>query len=94
MALVACLLSWAGSGSPTGAAPGDGSVSDPNIVYAGRWDTTSGTAATTHWSGAYPQTCATSAPSTRTRPCSRCRVTLPGDGGKEAESTVREALSV
>ncbi|WP_033319745.1 GDSL-type esterase/lipase family protein [Streptomyces yerevanensis] len=56
VALVACLLSWAGSGSPAGAAPGDGSVSDPNIVYVGRWDTSSGTAATPHWSGAYLQT--------------------------------------
>ncbi|MFE9643442.1 GDSL-type esterase/lipase family protein [Streptomyces sp. NPDC006365] len=55
-ALVACLLSWAGGGSPAQAAPGDGSVSDPNIVYVGRWDTSSGTAATPHWSGAYLQT--------------------------------------
>ncbi|KUM69866.1 GDSL-type esterase/lipase family protein [Streptomyces curacoi] len=53
--LVACLLSWMGS-SPAQAAPGDGSVSDPNIVYVGRWDTSSGTAAVPHWSGAYLQT--------------------------------------
>lgn len=53
--LLACLLSWAG-GSPARAAPGDGSVSDPNIVYVGRWDTTSSTAAVPGWTGAYLQT--------------------------------------
>jgi lysophospholipase L1-like esterase len=53
--LVACLLSWAG-GSPAQAAPGDGSVSDPNIAYVGRWDTSSGTAAVPGWTGAYLQT--------------------------------------
>lgn len=65
--LVACLLSWAG-GSPAQAAqavqavqavqatPGDGSVSDPNIVYVGRWDTGTGTAAVPSWTGAYLQT--------------------------------------
>ncbi|MFC8142095.1 GDSL-type esterase/lipase family protein [Streptomyces paradoxus] len=54
-ALMACLLSWAG-GSPAQAAPGDGSVSDPNIAYVGRWDTSSGSAAVPHWTGAYLQT--------------------------------------
>ncbi|WP_030614128.1 GDSL-type esterase/lipase family protein [Streptomyces fulvoviolaceus] len=53
--LLACLLSWAG-GSPAQAAPADGSVSDPNIVYVGRWDTTSSTAAVPGWTGAYLQT--------------------------------------
>ncbi|GHD28832.1 hypothetical protein GCM10010313_69990 [Streptomyces violarus] len=53
--LLACLLSWA-SGSPAQAAPGDGSVSDPNIAYVGRWDTSSGTAAVPNWTGAYLQT--------------------------------------
>ncbi|WP_405467744.1 GDSL-type esterase/lipase family protein [Streptomyces canus] len=53
--LVACLLSWTGS-SPAQAAPGDGSVSDPNIVYVGRWDTSAGTAAVPSWTGAYLQT--------------------------------------
>jgi lysophospholipase L1-like esterase len=53
--LVACLLSWTGGGSAH-AAPGDGSVSDPNIVYVGRWDTASGTAAVPGWTGAYLQT--------------------------------------
>ncbi|TPQ23170.1 GDSL-type esterase/lipase family protein [Streptomyces sporangiiformans] len=54
-ALVACLLSWTG-GAPAHAAPGDGSVSDPNIVYVGRWDTGSGTAAVPGWTGAYLRT--------------------------------------
>ncbi|WSQ13930.1 GDSL-type esterase/lipase family protein [Streptomyces sp. NBC_01231] len=53
--LVACLLSWAG-GSPAQAALGDGSVSDPNIAYVGRWDTGSDTAAVPGWTGAYLQT--------------------------------------
>lgn len=38
------------------AAPGDGSVSDPNIAYVGRWDTSSGTTAVANWTGAYVQT--------------------------------------
>ncbi|WLW57357.1 GDSL-type esterase/lipase family protein [Streptomyces sp. YU58] len=53
--LLACLLSLTG-GSPARAAAGDGSVSDPNIVYVGRWDTGSGTAAVPGWTGAYLQT--------------------------------------
>lgn len=53
--LMACLLSWAG-GSAAQAAPGDGSVSDPNIAYVGRWDTSSGSAAVPNWTGAYLQT--------------------------------------
>ncbi|MDN0198760.1 GDSL-type esterase/lipase family protein [Streptomyces sp. S.PNR 29] len=53
--LVACLLSLTGH-SPARAAAGDGSVSDPNIVYVGRWDTGSGTAAVPGWTGAYLQT--------------------------------------
>ncbi|MER6711688.1 GDSL-type esterase/lipase family protein [Streptomyces sp. NPDC006129] len=53
--LLACLLSWTG-GSPAHAAAGDGSVSDPNITYVGRWDVSSGTAAVPHWTGAYVQT--------------------------------------
>jgi hypothetical protein len=53
--LVACLLSWAGS-SPVSAAAGDGSVSDPHIVYVGRWDTGSGAAAVPAWTGASLQT--------------------------------------
>ncbi|MFH9063199.1 GDSL-type esterase/lipase family protein [Streptomyces coeruleorubidus] len=53
--LLACLLSLAG-GSPARAAVGDGSVSDPNIAYVGRWDTSSGTAAVPNWTGAYLQT--------------------------------------
>ena len=56
-ALVACLLSlsWAGA-APARAAAGDGSVTDPNIVYVGRWDTSSGTSAVPQWSGAYLRT--------------------------------------
>jgi lysophospholipase L1-like esterase len=53
--LAAALLSWAGH-SQVHAAPGDGSVSDPNISYVGRWDTSSGTAAVPHWTGGYLQT--------------------------------------
>ncbi|MGW2378779.1 GDSL-type esterase/lipase family protein [Streptomyces sp. NPDC001658] len=53
--LLACLLSLTG-GSPARAAAGDGSVSDPNIVYVGRWDTGSGTTAVPGWTGAYLQT--------------------------------------
>jgi lysophospholipase L1-like esterase len=53
--LTACLLSLAG-GSPAQAAAGDGSVSDPNIGYVGRWDIGSGTAAVPGWTGAYLQT--------------------------------------
>lgn len=34
----------------------DGQVSDTNIAYVGRWDTSSGTMALPHWSGAYLQT--------------------------------------
>ncbi|MPY57763.1 SGNH/GDSL hydrolase family protein [Streptomyces spongiae] len=54
-ALVVCLLSLAGV-SRAHAAPGDGSVSDPNIAYVGRWDTGSGTTAVANWTGAYVQT--------------------------------------
>ncbi|MEW2399292.1 GDSL-type esterase/lipase family protein [Streptomyces sp. NPDC046862] len=53
--LVACLLSLAGA-SRAHAAAGDGSVSDPNIAYVGRWDTGSGTTAVANWTGAYVQT--------------------------------------
>ncbi|MFF5982627.1 GDSL-type esterase/lipase family protein [Streptomyces olindensis] len=53
--LLACLLSWTG-GSPAHAAAGDGSVSDPNITYVGRWDVSSGTTAVPQWAGAYLQT--------------------------------------
>ncbi|KOU68061.1 aromatic ring-opening dioxygenase LigA [Streptomyces sp. MMG1533] len=53
--LIACLLSL--TGAPRAhAAPGDGSVSDPNIAYVGRWDTGSGTTAVANWTGAYVQT--------------------------------------
>ncbi|MBD9723986.1 GDSL-type esterase/lipase family protein [Streptomyces caniscabiei] len=53
--LLACLLSLAGA-TQAQAAPGDGSVSDPNIVYVGRWDTGSGTTAVANWTGAYVRT--------------------------------------
>ncbi|MFI0774434.1 GDSL-type esterase/lipase family protein [Streptomyces sp. NPDC021212] len=35
---------------------GDGSVTDPNIVYTGRWDISSATAAVPNWTGGYLQT--------------------------------------
>ncbi|WAP59201.1 GDSL-type esterase/lipase family protein [Streptomyces sp. S465] len=38
------------------AALGDGSVTDPNIVYTGRWDLSSATAAVPNWTGGYLQT--------------------------------------
>jgi lysophospholipase L1-like esterase len=38
------------------AAVGDGSPTDPNIVYVGRWDTTSSTLFVPSWTGAYLQT--------------------------------------
>lgn len=53
--LLACLLSLTVAGRAH-AAPGDGSVSDPNIAYVGRWDTGSGTTAVANWTGAYVQT--------------------------------------
>ncbi|GAA3803363.1 GDSL-type esterase/lipase family protein [Streptomyces phyllanthi] len=53
--LVACLLSLVGA-TRAQAAPGDGSVSDPNIAFVGRWDTSSGTTAVANWTGAYVQT--------------------------------------
>ncbi|WP_319052595.1 SGNH/GDSL hydrolase family protein [Streptomyces europaeiscabiei] len=53
--LVACLVSLAGI-THAHAAPGDGSVLDPNIAYVGRWDTSSGTTAVANWTGAYVQT--------------------------------------
>ncbi|MFE1930818.1 hypothetical protein ACFW95_10670 [Streptomyces sp. NPDC059474] len=38
------------------AAPGNGSVTDPNIAYTGRWDLGSATAAVPNWTGGYLQT--------------------------------------
>ncbi|OMI41260.1 GDSL-type esterase/lipase family protein [Streptomyces sparsogenes] len=35
---------------------GNGSVTDPNISYVGRWDLSSGTAAVPNWTGGYLQT--------------------------------------
>jgi lysophospholipase L1-like esterase len=35
---------------------GNGSVADPNIVYTGRWDLSSATAAVPNWTGGYLQT--------------------------------------
>ncbi|MEU1664876.1 GDSL-type esterase/lipase family protein [Streptomyces sparsogenes] len=35
---------------------GNGSVTDPNISYVGRWDVSSGTAAVPNWTGGYLQT--------------------------------------
>ncbi|MGW0499023.1 GDSL-type esterase/lipase family protein [Streptomyces sp. NPDC003007] len=60
-ALMACLLSWAGSpaqaalgGTATAKAAAPGQPGDPNIKFVGRWDTTSSaTAYTPYWAGAY-----------------------------------------
>ena len=79
--LVACLLSWAG-GSPAQATPGDGSVSDTNITYVGRWDTGSGTAAVPGWTGAYLQTAFTGTTvKVRTRDAVNLYVSI--DGGSD-----------
>src|SRR5882762_8022031 len=40
---------------PVNAATGDGSVSDPNVRYMGRWDTSSGTAIG-NWAAPYIRT--------------------------------------
>ncbi|MGO4424440.1 hydrolase, partial [Streptomyces sp. MCAF7] len=40
----------------TATALGNGSVTDPNISYVGRWDVSSGTAAVPNWTGGYLQT--------------------------------------
>jgi lysophospholipase L1-like esterase len=44
-----------GGGGSTGSGT-DVQVSDTNIAYVGRWDTSSGTMAVPHWTGAYLQT--------------------------------------
>ncbi len=44
------------SAHPVLAQAGDGSPTDPHIVYIGRWDTSSGTTATSYWGGAYFKT--------------------------------------
>ncbi|MFD8380946.1 GDSL-type esterase/lipase family protein [Streptomyces sp. NPDC059679] len=41
---------------PAATALGNGSVTDPNISYVGRWDVSSGTAAVPNWTGGYLQT--------------------------------------
>jgi len=57
--LAASLLPWVGGALASAAhvvhpVPEDGSVFDPDIVYVGRWDTTtSPTAYTPYWAGAY-----------------------------------------
>jgi lysophospholipase L1-like esterase len=54
--LAAALLPWVAGRSPASGVSGDGSVRDPNIVYVGRWDAGSGTAAVPNWAGSYLQT--------------------------------------
>jgi lysophospholipase L1-like esterase len=50
----AALASLVTAGPRADAAAGDGSPGDPNITFTGRWDTTSSaTAYTPHWAGAY-----------------------------------------
>ncbi len=44
------------AGTVAPAAVGDGSPTDPNIAYVGRWDTTSSTLYVPSWTGAYLQT--------------------------------------
>ena len=51
--LVALVLAFAIGRPVAHAATGDGSPSDPNIVFTGRWDTGTSTAYTPYWAGAY-----------------------------------------
>ncbi|WP_055548876.1 GDSL-type esterase/lipase family protein [Streptomyces sp. NBRC 110028] len=53
--LLGLSLSTAHAAAPTSAL-GNGSVTDPNIVYTGRWDLGSATAAVPNWTGGYLQT--------------------------------------
>ncbi len=55
--LVTAAVSAAAAGflaaPPANAAPGDGSTSDPNIAFVGRWDTRSTAAFASNWAGTY-----------------------------------------
>ncbi|MFJ9586171.1 GDSL-type esterase/lipase family protein [Streptomyces acidicola] len=79
--LIAGVLSLAGM-TRAHAAPGDGSVSDPNIGYVGRWDTSSGSTAVANWTGAYVQTSFTGTTvKVRTRDAVNLYVSI--DGGSD-----------
>ncbi|WP_275561220.1 GDSL-type esterase/lipase family protein [Streptomyces sp. 5-6(2022)] len=54
--LCALGLSLGVTSAARAAALGNGSVTDPNIVYTGRWDLGSATAAVPNWTGGYLQT--------------------------------------
>ncbi|KUL61609.1 aromatic ring-opening dioxygenase LigA [Streptomyces violaceusniger] len=51
-----CALGLSLSTTARAAALGNGSVTDPNIAYTGRWDLGSATAAVPNWTGGYLQT--------------------------------------
>ncbi|MGW7615443.1 GDSL-type esterase/lipase family protein [Streptomyces antimycoticus] len=51
-----CALGLSISTTARAAALGNGSVTDPNIAYTGRWDLGSATAAVPNWTGGYLQT--------------------------------------
>jgi hypothetical protein len=53
--VVAVLAEVAAAAPPVSATTGDGSVSDPNVRYVGRWDTSSGTAIG-NWAAPYIRT--------------------------------------
>jgi lysophospholipase L1-like esterase len=56
-AAAATLIAGVATGLPhANAATGDGSPTDPNIAFVGRWDTTNSTAYTPYWAGAYLKT--------------------------------------
>ena len=44
------------SGMPVLAAVGDGSLSDPNLRFVGRWDKSNSSVYTSNWGGAYLST--------------------------------------
>nr|WP_228053513.1 SGNH/GDSL hydrolase family protein [Streptomyces antimycoticus] len=56
MAASLCALGLSISTTARAAALGNGSVTDPNIAYTGRWDLGSATAAVPNWTGGYLQT--------------------------------------
>src|SRR3569833_2482631 len=51
-AMTAAMMA-AGTLVPVAAATGDGSPSDPNIAFVGRWDTSNPAAYVPNWAGAY-----------------------------------------
>ena len=44
------------NGAPVLAATGDGSLSDPNLRFVGRWDKSNSSVYTSNWGGAYVST--------------------------------------